>query len=370
MKKIILISLLILSSNLFAGEIKKEYNASPGGLLETDIKTGGSIEVTGWNENKVQVIVNFRGSKLDEDINLQIEESSKGVSINVFAYNNSNSDLEFDVKVPQQYDLDLKTMGGEIQVSNVQGELEGETMGGNVSLRELKGEAKFKTMGGNIDLSDSDVDGKVSTMGGNIMFRDVIGDMDGSTMGGNVTYKNNKSRQGKAGKEVKISTMGGNIDVAEAMSGADVSTMGGNIDIKKAAEFIKASTMGGNIDISEIDGWVKASTMGGDIEINMTGDPEKGDRDVNISSMGGDIELTLPEGISAEFDVRINYTRNSRQDYEIKSDFPLNIKEDEDWKYKNGDPHKEITASGKTGSGKNKIYINTNNGDITIKKSK
>jgi len=368
MKKILFISLLFIAGALYAGEIKKEYNASPGGLLETDIKTGGSIEVTGWNEDKVQVIVNFRGSKLDEDINLQIEESSKGVSINVFAYNNSNSDLEFVVKVPQKYDLDLKTMGGEIQITNVQGELEGETMGGNIDLSELKGEAKFKTMGGNIDLSESDVDGKVSTMGGNIMFRDVIGDMDGSTMGGNVTYKN-KSRKGKDGKEVKISTMGGNIDVAEAMSGADVSTMGGNIDIRKAAEFIKASTMGGNIDIDEIDGWVKASTMGGDINVEMTGDPDKGDRDVNISSMGGDIDLTLPAGISAEFDVRITYTRNSRQNFEIKSDFPLTIKEDEDWKYKNGDPHKEIVARGKSGDGKNKININTNNGDITIKKA-
>jgi len=367
MKKLFVISLFLLLGTLYAGEIKREYNASPGGLLEVDIKTGGTIEVTGWDKNKAEVIVSFRGSKLDEDINLEIKELKRGISIFVFAYGNSNADLEFNVKVPKQYDLDLKTMGGEIEVTNVSGELEGETMGGNISLSDLKGEAKFKTMGGNVELRDSDVDGKVSTMGGNITFDDVIGDVDGSTMGGNVRY-NNRSRKGKDGKEVKISTMGGNIDVAEALSGAEVSTMGGNVDINKAAEYIKASTMGGNIDIGEIDGWVKASTMGGDIYVKMTGDPAQGDRDVDISSMGGDIDLILPEGISADFDVRITYTRKSRQDYEIKSDFPLKIEKDEEWQYKNGDPHKDIIASGKTGDGKNTIRVNTHNGDIHIKK--
>jgi len=367
MNKIITFLVIFLMTFLYAGEIKKEFNVSSGGQLETDIRTGGSISIEGWDQSKVQVIVNFRGSKLDEDINLDIDGSGDDVSITVFAHGNSNSDLEFDVKVPRKYDLELKTMGGEIEVKGVEGKLEGETMGGNISLDALKGHAKFKTMGGNVEVNDSDVDGKVSTMGGNIVFRDVIGDMDGSTMGGNVTY-NNQSRKGKDGKEVKISTMGGNIDVAEAMSGADVSTMGGNIDIKKAADFIKASTMGGNIDIKEINGWVKASTMGGDIDITMTGDPATGKRDVNISSMGGDIDLTLPDGISAEFDVRITYTRKSSQDYEISSDFPLNIKEDEDWQYKNGDPHKDIIGTGKTGNGKNTIKVSTHNGDIRIRK--
>ena len=152
------------------------------------------------------------------------------------------------------------------------------------------------------------------------------------------------------------------------MSGADVSTMGGNIDIKKAAVYVKANTMGGDIDIDKIDGWVKATTMGGDVTIHMIGDPSKGERDVNISSMGGDIDLTLPDGIAAEFDIRINYTRNSSKDYEIISDFPIKINEDEEWKYTDGEPVKEIKGSGKTGDGKNTIRITTHNGNIRLRK--
>jgi hypothetical protein len=369
MKNIIIISLMFIFTTLYAGDLKKEFDTSAGSLLEMDIKTGGSIEISGWDKDKAEVTVYFRGSKLDEDINLEIKQFKKGVSVNASAYGNSNSDLRFEIKVPNKYDLDLKTMGGEIQVKDVEGELEGETMGGNIELDHLKGSARFKTMGGNIKVTDSDVDGKVNSMGGNIIFTDVAGNIDGSTMGGNVIYKN-KNKSNKSGKNVKISTMGGNINIAEAMSGADVTTMGGNIDIAKAAEFVKASTMGGNIDINDIDGWVKASTMGGDIDVKMTGDPAKGERDVNISSMGGDIELVLPEGISAEFDVRITFTRKSNQDFKIESDFPLKIEEDKEWQYNDGDPHKDITGAGKTGNAKNLIKISTHNGDISIKKGK
>lgn len=371
MRNLIFLLFILFISTLSAGEIKKEFDVSPGGLLEADIKTGGSIHVTGWDKNKVEVTATHRGDRLDEDINLDIDKMKNGVTINAYASGNVHTNLHFEVMVPKVYDIDLNTMGGEITVSNIEGDLEGETMGGEIELSQLKGKVRFSTMGGNVELKDSDVDGKVSTMGGEVLFENVVGDVDGSSMGGNVIYKNVKSRNGKStGKEVNISTMGGEINVDEAMSGADVSTMGGNIKVRKAADHVKATTMGGNITIDQINGWVKASTMGGDIDVNMTGDPAKGNRDVNISSMGGDIELTLPDGISARFDVRITYTRRSSRDYQIKSDFPLDIKKDKEWEYDNGEPKKEINGSGKTGDGKNLIKVTTHNGDIIIRKGK
>jgi DUF4097 and DUF4098 domain-containing protein YvlB len=100
----------------------------------------------------------------------------------------------------------------------------------------------------------------------------------------------------------------------------------------------------------------------------MVGDPDDKDRHVNISSMGGDIELILPDGISAEFNVRLTYTRRSSQDYKIDSDFPINIEEDDEWNYRNGDPRKIIEGTGEINGGKHLIKISTINGDIRIKK--
>jgi len=363
---------IALISAAMAGEIKREFDVKSGGTLEADIRTGGSLFVTGWDKEKVEIIVHYRGRTLDDEVQLEIQERNGDIIIDATAESNTNANLEFEIKAPLKFNLDMNTMGGQITVENLQGNLKGETMGGQITLSQLKGKANFTTMGGKIELSDSDVDGKVSTMGGKVIFNNVVGDVDGSSMGGNVIYKNVRSRDGKTdtGKEVNISTMGGKIEVDEAMSGADVSTMGGKIYVKKAANYVKANTMGGNIEIEDIDGWVKATTMGGDVFVNMTGDPENGRRDVTLSSMGGNIELTLPEGISADFDIRLTYTRRSRQDYQIISDFKLDTEESDEWEYNNGDARKTIDGRGKSGSGKNLIKISTVNGDIRIKKGK
>ncbi|MCB0282399.1 MAG: DUF4097 family beta strand repeat protein [Calditrichaeota bacterium] len=363
---------LAVATILSAGEMKRQFDVKPGGYLDVDINIGGAIHVSGWSKDQAEIIVNFKGRELDEDVWIDIDQHGNDVTVNGGAERNSNERLDLEIKVPSKYNIKLSTMGGPLSVNGVEGKLDGETMGGKISLKNLKGKVKFSTMGGSIELRDSDVDGKVSTMGGEVLFADVIGDVDGSSMGGNVIYKNVKSRDGKisSGKAVTISTMGGEINVDEALSGADVSTMGGNIHVNKAAEFVKANTMGGTIEIEDIDGWVKATTMGGDVIVNMTGNPSKGRRDVNLSSMGGDILLTLPDGISADFDIRLTYTRRSSQDFKIISDFPIKIDEDKDWNYNDGDPRKVISGTGEINGGKNLIRISTINGDITIKKGK
>jgi DUF4097 and DUF4098 domain-containing protein YvlB len=163
--------------------------------------------------------------------------------------------------------------------------------------------------------------------------------------------------------------MGGEIEVDDAPGGADVSTMGGEIRIRSARKYIKAKTMGGEIKIDEIDGGVKATTMGGDVEVNMVGDPDKYDRDVVLSSMGGDIILTVPAGLSMDFDIKLTLTHRARDDeYRIISDFPIDIEKSGDWDSMSRSDRRYIYGTGKVAGGKNKIRIDTINGDIIIKK--
>ncbi len=279
--------------------------------------------------------------------------------------------VEIEVSVPHVFDLDLETMGGEIQVDGVEGQLTGETMGGELELRNLSGDIDFETMGGEITLEDSNVSGRVHTMGGEITVSNVSGDVNASTMGGEVSYTNYRpsSSSGK-GSEVKINTMGGEISVDRADNGADVETMGGEINIGSAGHHVIASTMGGEITIGEIDGWVEATTMGGEIEVHMVGNPDEGDRHVELSSMGGDILLTVPAGLSMEIEAEITVSdRHDVDDFEIESDFDLQIDRTEASGRRNRD-ESHIIANGKIGSGKNRIRIKTINGDIRILRSR
>ena len=288
------LTIFIFTTLLFAAEMEKEFKTTAGKELQVNLIHGGSITVEGWNENVVKVNARSGGRELDED-DVKMREHSGGVSISISPLN-SDRGLELVIKVPQQYNLDLETMGGSISVTNVQGVIEGKTMGGSLFFDRLKGELQFTTMGGTVDMRDSEVDGNVKTMGGDIDFINVTGGIKSNTMGGDITMRNSQSGEKGKPSEVDISTMGGDILVDEAMQGVNAHTMGGEITIRKAGKYAKVKTMGGEIDIKEIDGRVEATTMGGDINVVMTGNPDKGERDVSLSSMGGSIDLTLPAG--------------------------------------------------------------------------
>lgn len=379
---IVLFILLLMTIRAFPGQtLEKEFNAAKGKCLDVDLKIGGSISISGWEKDKVAVTVLFKKTTPDQ-WDIRFRETADGLGIEA-TYKGSDHDNisspDFEIRVPSQFDLKLKTMGGAINIQGVTGEITGRTMGGALELAHLKGSIDMKTMGGDITLKDSDIDGKLKTMGGRVMFEDVTGDVKGSSMGGNVIYTNFKPREnkdrsddisGKSGEAVKVSTMGGDINVSDAPDGADVHTMGGNIHIKSAGNFVKAKTLGGNIAVDAIDGRIKATTMGGNITITMTGDPQKGDREVKLESNSGDITLTVPGGLSMDVDIELAYTNNAQKKYDIVSDFPLNLEKTDAWDESRGTPRKSIYGKAQIAGAKHKLKINTINGNIYLKKLK
>jgi hypothetical protein len=371
MKKLMVITLfllLLVFPNFSSDRLTKEFKVQDGQELEVNLKSGGSIAIEGWNKKKVKVEVIFRSGDRD-DWDIEFTQTRKGIEIESDYWNNGKRSPRFYISVPQRFNLELKTMGGNISLENVQGKIKGKTMGGSLDLRDLKGELEMTTMGGKITLKDSDVDGSVKTMGGRVLLENVVGNIKGSSMGGNVVYKNVKSRKGEStGKVVKISTMGGSINVDEAPYGADVHTMGGKIRIKSAKKFIKAKTMGGDIDVDSIDGEIKATTYGGDIEVNMTGNPQKGKRDVELRSLGGDITLYVPSGLSMKVDIEIGYTKYTHREFKIYSDFDIKVEKSKTWDRKKGTPRKYLYGKGTIAGGKNLIKIKTINGNVYLKK--
>lgn len=346
--------------------LKKEIEVQPGQKLVVEIKAGSDIIIEGWDKNIVDIDAEIKGRDAD-DVQLEASKTSYGVFLKAYFVEKKHSNSTngtVKVRVPNKFDLDLETMGGELDVSNVKGTLKGSTMGGKLLLKNLKGNISFSTMGGSVELTDSEVDGKVSTMGGKVLVENVVGDVDASSMGGNVIQRNVKGSKSSVGKEVNIKTMGGAINIDEAMNGASLNTMGGNITVNKAAEYVKATTMGGDIEIKEISGWVDASTMGGDVEVKVKG--SDGKRDIKLSSMGGDMKLYVPADLDMDIEIEIVFNENRRDKVEIVSDFNLteNIV-DADSDYNNA---KKLIGTGITGSGKNKVKIKTIAGKVHLLK--
>lgn len=362
------------------GDVRTRIDASPGETLELDLDAGGEVRIVGSDTQDVQVEGRVRRSS--DPVRILARRMSGGVRVTT-EYDrpgrNRSSSIELTVRVPKRFNVELESMGGGVTITDVEGTIRGGTMGGALTLTGLRGQVNLSTMGGGIRLTSSEVDGKVSTMGGNVLIQDVVGNVDGTSMGGNVVQRNVRGADGSvaglpsrdarfAGKEVRISTMGGDVNVGDAPVGANVSTMGGRIHIGNASGHAKAHTMGGNIRLDSVDGWIEASTMGGDVTAVMTGDPTRGDRHVRLSSLGGSLTLTVPEGLGMRIDVTLAYTRNSRQNYQIRGDVPLQVRETPEWDYSKGSPRRHIYGTATIGNGRHVIVLETINGDVTILK--
>ena len=347
-----------------AQDVGKNFRVASGKKLIIDLKTGGSVVIRGWDQDQVSV-----QSDTDDPQTYELDVSEVPEGVRIFSRHmgnrrNYSSNLKFDIKVPRRFDVSIDTMGGGVTIEGVEGEFTGKTMGGALDLANVKGSARLTTMGGNITLKNSDMDGSLKTMGGRVLFEDVTGDVKGSSMGGNVVYKNVTNRSGKStGDEVHISTMGGAINVESAPAGANVHTMGGRIHIGSAAKFVKAKTMGGAIKIDSVEGTVEATSMAGNIEVNLTGDGN-----VTLVSFKGDITLVVPAGLSMEVDIQLAYTQSSSQDFKITSDFDIRQERTEQWEYEHGSPRKYIYGRGSIGGGRNKIRIETINGNVYLKR--
>jgi hypothetical protein len=350
-------------------DIDKTIQSGPGKKLMIDLETGGSIKITGRAGNDVNVKVRLRGPDR-EDLKVDVEETPSGVQIRSKFYGNRNhnnvsSDLE--IETPNQFDVELETMGGDVSITNLEGNISGKTMGGELALNGLKGTIQLTTMGGEVTVADSDLDGSVKTMGGDVLIRNVSGTMKGSTMGGDVRYEN--ATGGKVKGEVKVNSMGGDLNISDAPEGANLDTMGGDIHVISAKKYVHAKTMGGDIDLDSIDGGVEATTMGGDVKVKITGDAEQGKGDVSLTSMGGDIELTVPAGMAMSIDVETVYSKRNTRKPKIVSDFPLEITErEESGNNQYHDDEMTMSGTGKTGSGKHQIKIRTVGGDIFLRK--
>jgi DUF4097 and DUF4098 domain-containing protein YvlB len=359
-----------------AGAETRQFSASAGGTLKLDLETGGSVNITGGGAG---IVVNYTVSGPSADnCRVAFQETGDGLEISteyLKRQQKQSVNIQFDVQVPGEFNVKLDSMGGGLSIEGVSGTFTGKTMGGALILHDVRGKAKLQTMGGEIRLTDSELDGSLSTMGGEVLFENVFGDVKGSSMGGEVRYKNVERPDGSFASPkhldhvdgatddtVKISTMGGRIDIPEAPEGANLHTMGGDIRVAEAERFVKAKTMGGDIYLAAVDGWIDATTYGGDIEAVVTGQGG----DVTLVSLSGDVTLHVPSDFGMDLDLEIAFTRNSSQDYRIETGFDLRQSVTPDWDHDHGSPRKYIRARGAVRGGGNRVRIETINGNIRI----
>ena len=251
--------------------IEKDLKLAPGGTLDLDA-SGGDVTVKGTSESGARVVITTNIPDLESAYDLRFDEQPQAVQI--VAHRRSGASwqrhlttLKFDIEVPRQTDVELKTGGGDVNVSGLEGIIRLKTSGGDVQVSDVKG----------------NVEG--ATSGGDMRIRQVSGDLLLHTNGGDV-------RASGLGGRVEIHSGGGDIEVSldrGNAQGGEVEASGGDITVALD------SSVNLNLEASSSAGDVHTNlplTMTGTIsESNLRGALGKGGVLLRLRARWGDIHL-------------------------------------------------------------------------------
>lgn len=346
-------------------EVSKTFKVNKGGQLKVEIMAG-DINIYTWNKNEVSVKV----EGVDEEDRDQLNISQSGNTVTVdFKGAGSWGSSDVEISVPEEFNLDLNTNSGNIEVNNnITGTVQAYSAGGNISLKDVKGKTNVKTNGGNINTGSISGNLHLSTNGGNVEVGNIYGKGEVRTMGGSINIKNvSKDLDtktfggdidvGSVGGNAKVSTLGGSISTGKISGSADVRTNGGNIKLLGASGYAKAKTLGGNIALYNISGNIDAKTASGNVYAELT---PSGKEQSNISTLSGRINFLIDPNAKATIQAEVKHS-DSDEEKMIQSDFPAK-------NYEKGNNGFTTSATYLINGGGVLINLSTINDKITIRK--
>ena len=226
--------------------INKRTASSPRGMVEIS-NTVGSVVVTGWDRNEVEVT----GERGEDTDRLEFTKSGDVIRIKVVLPDRSYhaDDTDLVVKMPA---------GGGVSVNSVSAD---------VSIKGVRGTQRLQAVSGDVRTEASGEDVECRTVSGDVF-------VEGSGKKGLIT----------------ITTVSGDADVQRVAGELNANTVSGNLTLG-AGETSRSrlrSTSGDLIMTGQLlpDARIDAETISGDVRLDLTG-PVNGDLD--ISSFNGEI---------------------------------------------------------------------------------
>jgi len=374
--QILITALVVLLTSTLAlageeGSRSKSFSVSKGGTIEVSTSRG-DIRISPWEKNEVSVVVEGLD---DEDLdNVKMAQNGNTVRVSYRSrWDDGSGHVRFSISVPSQFNLDMNTSGGDLEVKGrLTGKIDGSTSGGDIKLGDvfggpvevttsggdittgkLEGEGHLKTAGGDIRVGSVNGSLYVNTSGGNIQVETVSKTLEAKTAGGDINI-------GNVGGEANVSTSGGDIKVGKVSGKASLNTAGGDIELRGASGKVDARTSGGDVRLLDITGSLNAKTSGGEVEAELIPSGKGGSR---LSSSGGDVRLSIDENSKAtiEATIRLDGWGSRKSRYVVKSEFPKES-------YETDEEADEIRAVYKLNGGGELIELSTSNSNIEIHK--
>jgi hypothetical protein len=261
------------ANSVLADGIIKEQTlpTSPGKTLYVKAQSG---DVTITSREKDEAYIKITGNdNAKENYEYLIEEKNGDIYITVSGKSSSNwfknIKLKIEVTVPGNYNAEISSSGGDMDITGINGNLSLKTAGGDIKLQSISGKSEIKTAGGDIKVSSFSGELNAKTAGGDIEFTGSDCKISAKTSGGNIIVKYSGENKG-----IELASSGGDIKLflPESISAnIDFSTSGGEIKsaleisgklntsktkikgkINNGGEQITCKSNGGNITIEKL----------------------------------------------------------------------------------------------------------------------
>lgn len=232
----------------------------------------GDIIVTGGGGADVQIDAIKRvrgrdeadGKTLLQQTQILISETGNRVEVRTEhpreERNLRGAAVDYTVALPQDASVILKTVSGDLRITNVRGELRAGTVSGDVQASGARRLGSISTVSGDIQITDAQAEGEVSvttvsgdqnirglkargleliSVSGELLLNDVeVERVNGRTVNGNITYSGSLTRNGR----YELNTHNGAIALTVSTSGFNVEASTFNGDVRSDY----ALTLGGN----------------------------------------------------------------------------------------------------------------------------
>jgi hypothetical protein len=265
---------------------------APGGELVVDA-SGGSVTVTGGATDGATVVITSTRDDIEERYSFELASEpgrARVVSRRRAGWTqgfgwNSSGNLHFEVRVPRATRVDLKSSGGGIRVSGLEGNARVHSSGGGLRIADITGDVDAGSSGGGVEVKQVRGDVRVSSSGGGVDVAEVSGNVDAESSGGGVHVDG-------VGGRVTAESSGGSVSAVLAegnAAGGSLSSSGGGVSVTLARGTrlsIDASSSGGSVNCE-----LPVQALGKQTRTSLRGDLNGGGSMLRLRSSGGGIQI-------------------------------------------------------------------------------
>lgn len=217
----------------FDKDFHSSYPLKAGGRLTVET-FNGSVEISGWDQDTVDISGTKYGPTQSEADNLQVNIDATTDSVNIRVPHPSlgrNEGAKFVIKIPRNANLDrVTTSNASIRMQDGVGPVRLKSSNGSIHVTDFRGNLDAQTSNSAIELLNVEGDATVHSSNGHIHADRLAGSLDASTSNSGI-----QADLTRADRSVRASTNNGSVELtfpAHFSSAVRVSTNNGGITLR------------------------------------------------------------------------------------------------------------------------------------------